>query len=138
MQQQLHSNYRQELRRDPNTNDVIYQVSATVQADIPTGSWFTDIWLTTNQASMPKLRVPLAVEVEPKLFRFESVKAGAKTSYKVSFNSQQPFSIIGVQGADQELMVSQVSTGSQIKARAHVDVPEQSNWSVSAFDSCHH
>ena len=53
----------QELRR--NNNDVIYQLSATVQADIPSGSWDTDIWLTTNDPSMPTLRVPLQVEVEP-------------------------------------------------------------------------
>jgi Protein of unknown function (DUF1573)/HEAT repeats len=53
----------QELRREGG--EVIYQVSATARADMPEGKWHTDVWLTTNDASMPKVRVPVTVEVEP-------------------------------------------------------------------------
>jgi len=52
-----------ELRREGN--EVIYQVSATVRCDLPLGKWYTDIWLTTNDADLPKLRVPVMLEMEP-------------------------------------------------------------------------
>lgn len=60
------SNYIQpkvaELRRD--AGEVIYQVSAVVRPDIPEGKWYTDVWLTTNTATLLKLRIPLTIEVE--------------------------------------------------------------------------
>jgi hypothetical protein len=52
-----------ELHRDGV--EVRYQVSATLRADIPEGKWHTDVWLTTNAPSMPRVRVPVVVEVEP-------------------------------------------------------------------------
>jgi hypothetical protein len=43
----------------------IYRVSASVRADIPEGSLGTHVELSTNNPAMPRLRVPLSVEVEP-------------------------------------------------------------------------
>ena len=53
-----------ELRR--NGDNVIYQVSAKARADMPEGKWFSDVWLSTNNAAMSRVRVPVFVEVEPK------------------------------------------------------------------------
>lgn len=52
-----------ELRR--NGTEVVFQVATALRPDIPSGKWYTDIWLSTNSPSMPRLRVPLSVEVEP-------------------------------------------------------------------------
>jgi hypothetical protein len=55
-------NVRELSRKD---GKVVYQVAGTIQGIIPVGNSYVDIWLTTDDASMPKLRVPLMVESEP-------------------------------------------------------------------------
>ena len=45
--------------------EVIFQVSATLRPDTPEGRWFTDVYLITNNSEMPRLRLPLTVEVDP-------------------------------------------------------------------------
>src|SRR5205807_1531741 len=42
----------------------IYQVSATVRADIPEGALNAEVELTTNNPAMPKLFIAVRVEVE--------------------------------------------------------------------------
>jgi hypothetical protein len=53
------------LRND--VAEVSYQVTASVRADTPVGSWYTEVWLKTNNPAMPRIRVPLTVEIEPTL-----------------------------------------------------------------------
>jgi len=42
---------------------VRYQVTARLRPGLPPGHWYTDVWLTTNSPTAPKLYVPLSVEV---------------------------------------------------------------------------
>jgi len=51
------------LRRD--SAETNYQLTAFVRADTPVGKWYTEIWLKTNNPAMPRIRVPLTVEIEP-------------------------------------------------------------------------
>jgi hypothetical protein len=51
------------LRRDPA--EATYQLTASVRADAPVGKWYTDVWLKTNNPAMPRIGVPLTVEIEP-------------------------------------------------------------------------
>jgi hypothetical protein len=53
--------WSQELRRDGD--HVAYQVSASIPADMPIGTWHTDVWLTTDDPAFPRLRVPVTLEV---------------------------------------------------------------------------
>lgn len=50
-----------EIRR--NGSEVTYEVTVNLNPDTPSGNWFSEIWLKTNNPSMPKIRVPLSVEV---------------------------------------------------------------------------
>jgi Protein of unknown function (DUF1573) len=52
-----------ELQRNPT--EVSYQVRASIRPDTPAGKWFSDVWLKTNDPSMPRIRIPLTVDVEP-------------------------------------------------------------------------
>ena len=52
----------QELGR--GTTRAVYQVSATVRSNIPEGELFTHVELSTNNPAMPRLFVPVRVEVE--------------------------------------------------------------------------
>src|SRR5262245_22675890 len=49
------------------TSESAYEITAKLRDDTPAGKWYTDIWLTTNNPSMPRIRVPVTVEVESPL-----------------------------------------------------------------------
>jgi len=93
------------------SGDSSYQIEAKIRSDTPAGKWYTDIWLNTNNPSMPKLRVPLTVEVEaslsvsPKAVALGEIKAGGETDRKVILRSANPFRITSISGTDNILQV---------------------------------
>jgi hypothetical protein len=88
-----------------------FEISAKLRKDTPAGKWYTDLWLTTNNSSMPKLRVPVSVEVEapltanPSTVSLGPVKAGTETDRKVIIRGVRPFRITGTLGTDRQVMV---------------------------------
>ena len=54
-----------EVRRA--ANEVSYELTAHLRADTPVGKWYSDVWLSTNNPAMPRVRVPLTVEIESAL-----------------------------------------------------------------------
>lgn len=115
------SNYVQpavrELRREGG--EVAYEVAATVRPDTPAGKWYTDIWLKTNNPAMPKLRVPVTIEVEaalsvsPMTVVLGEVKAGTESDRKVIIRGVTPFRITGISGADGQLRVRETNSDSK-------------------------
>src|SRR5262249_54097235 len=63
------SNYVQpsikQLKRTDNY--VEYELSAKLRPDVPAGKWYTLVWVKTNDPAMPKLSVPLTVDVSAPL-----------------------------------------------------------------------
>jgi hypothetical protein len=110
---QRESNYiktaLRELHRD--MAEVSYQVTASVRADAPVGKWYTDIWLKTNNPAMPKIRVPLTVEIEsalsisPNAVQLGKITPGTEEQRKVIVRAIQPFRITKIQGTDDQLTV---------------------------------
>jgi len=92
-------------------SDVTYKLTADIRSDTPAGKWFTDVWLQTNNAAAPRIRLPLTIEIEapltvsPKTVGLGEVKAGKLAERKVIVRGAQPFRVIGVQGTDKELSV---------------------------------
>jgi Protein of unknown function (DUF1573) len=88
-----------------------YEITAKLRKDTPPGKWYTDIWATTNNAAMPKLRVPVTVEVEaplsvnPSTVSLGQVKAGTESDRKIMIRGVRPFRIIGILGTDRQLQV---------------------------------
>ena len=99
-----------EIRREGG--QVTYELSASIRNDCPVGKWYSDIWLKTNNASMPKIRVPLNVEIDPSLtvspskLALGQVNAGAEMERKVIVRGPQPFKITKVQGTDDQISVT--------------------------------
>jgi hypothetical protein len=99
--------------------ETAYQVSAKLRGDAPPGRWYTDVWLTTNNPSMPRVRVPLTVEIEasltvsPSAVVLGTVKAGTETERKVIVRGVQPFRITGIKGTDAQLKVRDSTSGSK-------------------------
>jgi len=105
----------QEVRRAGA--EAAYELSAQIRPDTPVGTWYTDVWLTTNNPSSPRVRVPLTVEVRPALtlspgpvLALGDVKAGAPSERKVIVRGSQPFRITGIDGADGKVLSAQSST----------------------------
>jgi hypothetical protein len=96
-----------------------YSVTAKIRSDAPVGKWFTEIWLTTNSAVMPKVRVPLTVEIEsalsvsPPAITLGQIPMGGQVERKVIIRGTKPFKITDVRGADNDLVVSDSSSESE-------------------------
>jgi hypothetical protein len=102
-----------------NAGEVTYEVSGNIRADIPAGKWYTDIWLKTNNPAMPKLRVPVTIEVEailsvnPNTVALGQVKAGTELDRKVILRGATPFRITGISGTDNMVRVVEADSESK-------------------------
>jgi hypothetical protein len=115
------SNYVQpalkEVRRD--TGEVSYELTAKIRPDTPPGKWYTDVWLKTNNAAIPRLRVPVTVEVEaalsvsPNKIVLGQVKAGTESQRKVIIRGITPFRITSITGTDNQLNVRETAADSK-------------------------
>jgi len=41
-----------------------FEITAQVRGKLPVGSWYTTVWLTTNNPAVPRLSIPVTVEVK--------------------------------------------------------------------------
>jgi hypothetical protein len=138
-----------EMRRQ--NGEVAYEVSARLRNDIPAGKWFADVWVKTNNPSMPQLRVPLTVEVEstltaaPEAIAVGQVKAGSETEQRVIVRGAAAFKITSIDGTDASLSIKDNTTEAKevhvltikLKAgeagelartlRIHTDLPQDGN-----------
>lgn len=91
--------------------EVAYELSATLRHDAPPGRWYTDLWLNTNNPSLPRIRVPVTVEIEsalsisPSNVILGTVKAGTEAQRKVILRGVEPFRVTGIKGGDREVRV---------------------------------
>jgi hypothetical protein len=107
------SNYIQATVKEVRRQDteVAYQVTAKMRGDTPVGKWYTDLWVKTNNAALPQIRVPLTVEIEsplsvsPDAVALGEVKVQAEGERRVIVRGVKPFRITKVQGTDDELSV---------------------------------
>jgi hypothetical protein len=100
-------------------SEVVYTISAKLRADTPVGKWYTDVWVKTNLPSVPQVRVPLTVEIEspltvsPAVVSLGSLKTDSESERRVIVRGVQPFKIVGVRGADDNLVVRDSSVESR-------------------------
>lgn len=115
------SNYVQpKLKQVKQTSgEVSWEITAKLRGDTPAGKWYTDIWVTTNNPAMQKLRVPVTVEVEaplsvsPSTVSLGQVKAGTETDRKVIIRGVRPFRITGILGTDKQWQVRTTTNESE-------------------------
>ena len=115
------SNYVQPTMTETQrtASETSYAISAKLRKDTPAGKWYTDIWLKTNHPAMPKLRVPVTVEVQaalsvsPNAVTLGQVKAGTESDRKVIIRGVRPFRITGITGTDKEVQVRTTSNDSK-------------------------
>jgi hypothetical protein len=112
----IQPSYEQKKREG---GEVVYQLSAKIRADAPAGRWFTDIWLKTNNPAMPRIRIPVTVEIEaavtatPGSIILGQIKAGTESERKLIVRGVQPFRIIGITGTDDTISVRETNSESK-------------------------
>lgn len=111
------SNYVQpsiaEVQRDDG--QVVYELTTKLRADTPVGKWYTDVWVKTNLATMPQVRVPVTVEVEspltvsPGVVSLGTVKPNEEAVRKIIVRGVKPFVVKEVKGTDALVEVTPTS-----------------------------
>jgi len=115
------SNYVQPIVKElaRQNGETAYEITAKLRGDTAAGKWYTDIWLKTNNPGMPRLRIPVTVEVEaplsvsPTSVSLGQVKAGTESDRKVIIRGIKPFRITGISGTDKQLQVRQTTDESK-------------------------
>lgn len=100
-----------------DTGETVYQVTARVSKALPVGSWYTSVWLQTDQAHLPLLNVPLTVEVEAVLSctgaDFGPVSVGVEATRRVVVRADRPFRVVAVARGDDQVRVDAVPAESK-------------------------
>ena len=102
-----------EVKQDTRAGGLVtYEVTAILDKDCPAGNWVSDINLKTSNPAVPKLRIPVTVNViapavaaSPNAVSFGNVALGTTPEKKVTLQSGAPFKILKVNGVDEQLKV---------------------------------
>jgi hypothetical protein len=92
-------------------NEVSYDVTVKLRPDTPVGKWYTDVWVKTSNPAMPRVRLPLTVEIETALTLSTStlslgeVKVGETSEKKLVVRGSTPFKVTAVKGTDADIEV---------------------------------
>jgi Protein of unknown function (DUF1573) len=101
-------------------NLTTYQLTAQLRADAPVGKWYSDVWIKTNNPTLPQIRIPTTVEIEsalsvsPDVLAFGSVKLDAEMERRVIVRGIKPFKITSIDGKDEQVEI-QESTNEEKK-----------------------
>jgi hypothetical protein len=91
--------------------EAAFEVKAKLRPDTPVGKWYTDVWVKTNNPSIPQVRVPLTVDVEsalsvsPEAVSLGQVAVNAESERRVIVRGVKAFKIKSVEGTDDQLAV---------------------------------
>ena len=94
-----------------------YELVANLRPDLPVGTWYTDVWVKTQDNN--RIRIPLTVQVDPALrvtpaaVSFEPVATTQEVTKKVIVNGSQPFKILEVKGGEGEFKAVDVDHDSK-------------------------
>jgi hypothetical protein len=102
-----------------DVTEVAFELTARLRADAPVGKWYTDLWVKTTNPSMPRIRVPLTVEIEsalsvsPTTVLLDQVKSGTEAERKVIVRGVKPFRITAIKGTSPEISVRDTTPDSK-------------------------
>lgn len=100
-------------------SEAAFEVSAKLRPDTPVGKWYTDVWVKTNNPSIPQVRVPLTVEVEsalsisPEAVSLGQVALNTESERRVIIRGVKPFKITAVKGTDDQVAVREAGEESK-------------------------
>lgn len=93
-------------------NRTTYSATVILDKGCPTGYWMCELLFRTNYPGTPHLRIPVTVTVTPSVVaakphtvRFERLVVGQHQQQRIVLESEQPFRILNVRGADEQVQV---------------------------------
>jgi len=110
------------------SNSVTYEIVCTLSDKCPAGSWMSDLTVVTNALGVEKMRVPVTVNVEPKIAAkpgvadLGAVVLGKLASLDVTLSGKEPFKVLEVKGADAAVSVTAKTDGARLTHTLKVDV----------------
>lgn len=111
-----------------SATETTYEITCTLDEKCPAGSWMSDLTLHTNASGIEKMRVPVVVNVEPKIAATPGVAdlgavavGGAKT-LDVTLSGKEPFKVLEVTGADDGVSVTTKTEGARLTHTLKVDL----------------
>lgn len=126
-----------EIKEDSRQGSMVtYEITAILDKGCPAGNWVSDINLTTSNAAVAKLRVPVtvnvtpAVAISPEAAAFGKLPMGVEMEKKITLKSGKPFKILEVKGADEQLKVTVEKDGA---SEVHTIVVAANPKSVGGF-----
>lgn len=143
LQVQCASNYIKPTVQEVNRgrSEVTYTLTAQLRSDTPVGKWFTDVWLSTSFDTMPRIRVPLIVEIEsplsitPSELALGEVKKDSELERKVILRGVKPYKVIGVRGADESITLLDSTSESRpihiLTIRVNTSTVGEKKWNLS-------
>ncbi len=99
--------------------ETAYELTAKTSKDLPVGKWFTDIWVTTSDPSLGRIRVPLVVQVDssvtvtPSSLQVGEVVVGESAERKLIVHAEKPFKILDVRGDETSIRVKPIANESK-------------------------
>jgi len=104
------------------SGEQVYQVLADLDSGLPAGKWFTELWLETNHPWMQRIRVPVAVEIEPALgvspasLKVDVPQTGQRVvQRKVLVHGCKPFTILDIKGGDARWSAHDDTPGASVR-----------------------
>lgn len=91
---------------------VSYTVTATLEKGCPAGHWMCELLFRTNYPGTPRLRIPVTVTITPSVVAarpqtvtFDRARPGQPQEQRITLALEQPFRIVRVDGADDQVQV---------------------------------
>jgi len=110
------------------TSETTYEITATVDASCPAGSWMSEVFITTNATGVARMRIPLAVVVaipisaNPGALDLGSVGVGSENTRDVLLTGLQPFRVLDATTGDAGITAKPQTEGSKNQHTVKVTV----------------
>jgi hypothetical protein len=91
--------------------EAAFEITTRLRPDTPVGKWYTDVWVKTNNPSIPQVRIPLTVEVEsalsvsPEAVSLGQVALNGESERRVIVRGDKAFKIKAVEGTGDQLAI---------------------------------
>lgn len=85
-------------------NESTYELTVSLRKDVPPGVWFSDVWIRTDSAQIPQVRVPVTLTVEaplnatPGQIQLGQIQLGMEIQRRLVIRGLAPFHISKIEG----------------------------------------
>ncbi len=93
-------------------NESAFELTVSIRKDTPPGIWFSDVWLRTDSAQIPQVRIPVSLTIEaplsttPGQIQLGSIQKGVEIQRRLVVRGLAPFRVSNVEGVGANAVVT--------------------------------